>query len=85
MTTLPSRKDSDDFPEYVRPKEALNPRGWWIIYVEVDEIIYVQYQECASVLITWAPSKINNSFLEQEYYYKQSMNYAGRLSVYYMI
>jgi hypothetical protein len=60
-----------------RPKEALNPRGWWIIYVKVDEIIYVQYQECASVLIIWAPSKINSLFLEREYYYRQNMNYAG--------
>ena len=37
------------------------------------------------MLITWAPSKINNLFLEQEYYYRQSMNYAGvDLSVYYI-
>ena len=76
-------------PQWIKSLD--DPKKQWtvevdeIIYVEVDEIIYVQYQECASVLITWAPSKINNSFLEQEYYYKQSMNYAGRLSVYYMI
>jgi hypothetical protein len=41
---------------------------------------------CASVLIIWAPSKINSLFLEQEYYYRQSMSYAGvDVSVYYMI
>ena len=38
------------------------------------------------MLIIWAPSKINSLFLEQEYYYRQSMSYAGiDVSVYYMI